>query len=101
MTTEKSLEEISDKLDKILKLLALDVVKGIEKDQAKIELLDSIGFRPVEIGKFLNKTTENISAQLSILRKKKDEKKTKRNGSNPSPPSDPKTNKNAVSSPIK
>ena len=79
MTTEKSLEEISDKLDKILKLLALDVVKGIEKDQAKIELLDSIGFRPVEIGKFLNKTTENISAQLSILRKKKDEKKTKRN----------------------
>lgn len=74
---EKSIEEISEKLDKILKLLALDVVKELQKDQDKVELLDSLGFRPVEIGRFLNKGTENITAVLSNLKKKKEKKKTK------------------------
>jgi hypothetical protein len=72
---EKSLGEISEKLDKILKLLALDVVKELKKDQDKVELLDSLGFRPVEIGRFLNKSTENVGAVLSNLKKKKEETK--------------------------
>ena len=64
--------EISEKLDKILKFLAIDAVKTIEKEQGKIALLDSLGFRPIEIAKFLNKTDDNVNNQLKDLRKKKD-----------------------------
>jgi len=65
------LTEISGKLDKILKLLAIDAVKGLSTEQEKIELLDSLGFRPVEIAKFLNKSPDNVSVQLNLIRKKK------------------------------
>jgi hypothetical protein len=70
--TDKLLTEISEKMDKMLRLLAIDTVKGVEKEQDKIELLDSLGFRPVEIAKFLNKSQDNINVQLSIIRKKKE-----------------------------
>jgi len=76
--TNEYLKEISEKLDKILKLLAIDAVKTIEKEQGKIALLDSLGFRPIEIAKFLNKTDDNVNNQLKDLRKKK-EKATKLN----------------------
>jgi hypothetical protein len=71
------LQQISDKMDKLLRLQALEVVKGIPEEQGRIELLDSLGFRPVDIAKFLNKTPENINVVLSNIRKKKGEKKTK------------------------
>jgi hypothetical protein len=70
--TEELLKEISGKLDKILRLLTIDIVKGIDKEQDKIELLDSLGFRPIEIAKLLNKSQDNINVQLSIIRKKKE-----------------------------
>ena len=70
--TDKLLTEISGKLDKMLKLLAVDAVKGIEKEQDKIELLDSLGFRTTEIAKLLNKSPENVSVQLGTIRKKKE-----------------------------
>ena len=65
------LTEISGKLDKILKLLAIDVVRGLSTEQEKIEMLDSIGFRPVEIARFLNKSPENVSVQLGLIRRKR------------------------------
>lgn len=68
---DKPLAEISKKLDNIQKLLAIITVKGIETEQAKIEMLDRIGFKPVEIASFLGKSPDNISVQLSIIRKKK------------------------------
>jgi DNA-directed RNA polymerase specialized sigma24 family protein len=53
-------------------LLALSVVKGFEKELDKIELLDSIGFRPIEIAKFLNKSQDNVNNRLNEIRKKKE-----------------------------
>jgi hypothetical protein len=70
--TDKLLTEISEKMDKMLRLLAIGTVKGIEKEQDKIELLDSLGFRPVEIAKLLNKSQDNINVQLSKIKKKKE-----------------------------
>lgn len=75
--SERLLQEISEKMDKLLRLQALEVVKGIEGEQGKIELLDSLGFRPIDIANLLNKTPENINVVLSNIRKKKSEKKTK------------------------
>jgi hypothetical protein len=69
--TDKLLEEISKKMDKLLRLQALEVVKEITSEQGKIELLDSLGFRPIEIAQLLNKTPENINVQLSTIRKKR------------------------------
>ena len=74
--TNDLLNEISEKLDKILKLLSIDAVKGYSTEQEKIELLDSLGFRPIEIAKFLNKSPDNVSVQLNIIRKKKKTPKT-------------------------
>jgi hypothetical protein len=72
--TSDLIAEISDKLDKVLKLLAIDAVKGYEKEQQKIELLDSIGFKPSEIAKMLNKSPDNVSVVLGSIRKKKEPK---------------------------
>jgi len=72
--TNELLAEISSKLDKVLKLLAIGAVKDFEKEQQKIELLDSIGFKPSEIAKFLNKSPENVSVVLGSIRKKKEPK---------------------------
>jgi len=58
--------------DKLLN--AVDAVKGIEKEQDKIELLDSLGFRTTEIARLLNKSPENVSVQLGNIRKKKEPK---------------------------
>jgi hypothetical protein len=72
--TNDLLIDISNKLDKVLKLLAIDAVKDFEKEQQKIELLDSIGFKPSEIARFLNKSPENVSVVLGAMRKKKEPK---------------------------
>lgn len=84
-TTDQLLKEISDKMDKLLRLQALELVKEIPGEQGKIELLDSLGFRPVDIAKLLNKTPENINVVLSSLRKKKGEKKTRPSAGKPQP----------------
>jgi hypothetical protein len=78
--TEELLSEISGKIDKMLRLFAVEVVKGIAEEQGKIELLDSLGFRSSEIARLLNKTPDNVSVQLNKIRKKK-EKSVKTVGS--------------------
>lgn len=77
MSQADKLDDISNKLDKIIKLLAFDIVKGIEKEQDKIELLDLIGFRPTEIAKLLNKGTNVITAHLSQIRRRREATKLK------------------------
>ncbi len=71
---EKQFNVLIDKFDKILKLLASDHVKGMAREQDKIEALDSLDFRPGEIAKMLGKTPENVSVVLGNIRKKKQPK---------------------------
>lgn len=68
--TNDVLIDISSKLDKIIKLLALSAVKEAQKEKGKIELLDSVGFTSSEIGKILNKSTENVCTVLKSLKDK-------------------------------
>lgn len=77
--TNNLLIEISGKLDKVLKLMAFQAVKGIEKESEKIEFLDNAGFTSTEIGKALNKSTANVCVVLKQIKEKaeKTEKKTK------------------------
>lgn len=71
---DRLLTEISGKLDKMLRLLAIDTVKGLDKEQDKIGLLDDLGFRPSEIARLLNKSIQNVSVQLRIIREKRESK---------------------------
>jgi hypothetical protein len=68
---EKQFSAIVDKLDKIVKLLVSESVKGLPREQDKIEALDRLDFRPGEIAKMLNKSPENVSVVLGNIRKKK------------------------------
>jgi hypothetical protein len=72
MATDDLLKEISNKLDKIIKLLATNVIKEYGTEQEKIELLDSMGFKSTEIAKLLNKSIQNVCVQLSLISKKKE-----------------------------
>lgn len=68
---EKQFAILIDKLDKLSRVLVIPAVKDIGKEQDKIELLDSLGFKPSEIGKLLGKSPANVSVVLGNLRKKK------------------------------
>lgn len=62
--------KLDDKLDKITRLLTVIALKDEKTEQGKIELLDMVGFRTSEMGRLLNKSPQNISTVLGILRKK-------------------------------
>lgn len=66
---EKQFKELSEKLGKIIKLLSLAVVKGMEVDD-QILMLSSSGFKPVEIAGFLGKTPNAVRIALHKARKK-------------------------------
>lgn len=66
---EDKLTEISDKLDKLIRLQAIVVVKNETSEQSKIALLDSLGFRPSEIAKMLGKSPENVNVVLGRIKK--------------------------------
>ncbi len=71
---DEQFKTITDKLDKVLRLLALETVKGHPHEQDKVDLLDSIGFRPSEIDRLLGKNAGYAAAALGNIRKKEREK---------------------------
>jgi len=66
---------LSEKMDTIIKLLALNAVEGKQlKDQ--VWLLSSFGFQPKQIADMLNKTPNHIRVLLHELRKEKGKEET-------------------------
>lgn len=68
---EQILEEISRKMDKISRLLALNLVKDTEIQKDQILTLSSFGFGPSEIAEMLRTTRNTVNVTLSQARKKK------------------------------
>ena len=64
------LKQMVHKMDILLKLTALNVVKGREA-QEQIKLLAQAGLRNVDIADLLGKSPANINVTLMNLRKKK------------------------------
>jgi hypothetical protein len=73
---ERQFSTVIDRLDKILRLLTIEAVKGKEKEQDKIDLLDTLGFKASEIDRLLGKSPGYSSVVISQLRKKKQPKAT-------------------------
>lgn len=64
---DKQFIAIMDRLDRITRLLCLGVIQGRNVEQS-IELLDSVGFRPVQIASILNRTPNQVNVTLSKIR---------------------------------
>lgn len=67
---EKQFKEIINKMDLIVRLLALNIVKDLPVQKDKIITLSSFGFGPSEIAKLLGTTSNTVSVALSEMKKK-------------------------------
>ena len=83
---DRQFSSIVDRLDKILRLLTIEAVKDKVKEQDKIDLLDSLGFKAGEIDRLLGKSPGYSSVVISQLRKKKQPKSPSDNQANAASP---------------
>jgi DNA-binding NarL/FixJ family response regulator len=77
--------EITGKMDLVIRLLALNLVKDFPIQKDKIAMLSSFGFGPSEIAKLLGTTPNTVSVALSEIKKKteKGQQKMKVNQNEP------------------
>ena len=66
---EKQFKEITDRLDKILNVLAITSTKGLTMTE-RILTLDKCGIKPKEIAEILGTTSNTVSVTISKLKKK-------------------------------
>jgi hypothetical protein len=75
-------KKILEKLDKIINLLALNAVRGLDPDR-QIEALTEFGFQPSDIAPIVGRTPNAVRIALHEIRtgKRKPAKKTGNSGS--------------------
>ena len=66
---DRPFQEINNKIDMIIRLLAQSLVKDLKYQKEKIIMLSSIGYKPAEIYKFLCTTSNTVRVRLSEARK--------------------------------
>jgi len=71
---DEQFKTLLEKLDKILRLQAIDAVKGLPQEKDKIEQLDLAGFKPNEIDRLLGKTVGYSRVVLERLKERKQPK---------------------------
>ena len=64
-----SKEEITKRLDIIIKLLAMNLMQGKETQKDKIIQLSKLGLQPKEIANILGTTSNTVRVTLSAARK--------------------------------
>lgn len=69
-SAKEDLQEITEKLDTIIRLLAISAA-GQKTLREKVSILYSSGFRPKEIADLLSKTPNHIRVVLHELKKRK------------------------------
>jgi len=75
---QKQFEEIKEKIDLIIRLLALNLVKDAETQKDKIIALRNLGFKPAEIAEILGTTANTVRVTLSKIRRKSSSKKAEK-----------------------
>lgn len=70
------LVEISKKLDTLIHLFALNLVRDIKTQKKQIAILADSGFQPREVADILGTTSNAVSVTLHAIRKERREKKT-------------------------
>lgn len=77
MDNESSLKEISIKLDTLIKLSALNLVKDGKTQKEQIVLLSGAGFQPKQIADILGTNNNVVSVTLASIKKKREEQEAK------------------------
>ncbi len=72
--TDDQFQEISQKLDILVRLTALSLVDGKKQQDQFVSLRDA-GFQPKNIAELLDTTPNNVRVGLSQMRSKKKKKK--------------------------
>ena len=67
---KEEIEEITSRLDVLIRLTALNTGAGLTMTE-KIHNLHKAGFRPVDIAEILSTTANVVNVRLSEFRKKK------------------------------
>ena len=68
---DKQLTHISDTLNQIMRLLALNLIKDIELQKDQIVFLSRSGLQPKQIAEILSTTPNNVSVALHSSKKGK------------------------------
>jgi len=76
MSAPESLKAIEDKLDIVIRLLAVQVADQREGLQSKATTLSSAGLQPKTIAQLCGTTPNTVSVSLSAAKRKKKTKKT-------------------------
>ncbi|MEX2193018.1 MAG: hypothetical protein WD717_06535 [Nitrosarchaeum sp.] len=79
---DTTLKEISNKLDVLIKLSAINLVKDTKTQREQIALLSDSGFQPKQIANILGTTNNVVSVTLTSIKKKKGDHETKEESSN-------------------
>ena len=74
----KESDEISKRLDVLIRLTALNLVKDVKKQKDQIAILSDSGFRPKQIADILKTTSNTVSVALNAIRKERAEKEIKK-----------------------
>ena len=68
---ESTLQQISSKLDTLIRLTALNLVKDTKIQRNQIALLSEAGFQPKQIAEIIGSNSNVVSVTLNSLKKKK------------------------------
>ena len=71
------LSAISKKLDTLIRLLSLNLIKDIKIQKEQITILSDAGFQPRQIANILNTTSNTVSVTLHDIRKERVAKESK------------------------
>jgi len=75
---KKKNETLEEKMDVVIKLLAMNIVKDLKTDKEKVHFLqNSIGLDSSKIADIMNKTTKELSKYLYEKKSSKISKKSK------------------------
>ena len=67
---DKQVSELTKRLDKIIKLLAIQYTSG-KTGKAAIIALSNVGFQPKEVAELVGTTAHTVSVTLNLLKKKR------------------------------
>jgi len=76
-SSDELLNDISNKLDALIRLSALNLVNNIELQRDKISILDEAGFAPKQIADIVGTSGASVSQTLYAIRKERAAKEGK------------------------
>ncbi len=77
LDNDSTLKDISNKLDVLIKLSAMNLVKDTKTQKEQIILLSDVGFQPKQIANILGTTNNVVSVTLTSIKKKKEDQEFK------------------------